>query len=278
MWVWHGPHLSSGSNTKCFSRVISRPPLQEMLTSSSAHKKQWDESGGPQDATAVQLSRPFWSRAPEQRGRLRHSSNMNRLQKTPFFIFFGGGSIACFCILQPNPLGFLYEEVKLERGNCFFYTTQGKASWFFSVYWSIARSFHHSCNFSIRGFIFRFQFVVPVLLPDFDLWHLLGDSGASSPSCVTSRGSFQCPISPLAYRCFAERLLRRHVSAVAFLAFNSSVRTEEFLCQFCPSSCWWFQQNAQCLKPAVDCFPPAVVIVCQSLMFYAVVVRLLFLG
>lgn len=115
-------------------------------------------------------------------------------------------------------------EVKLELGNCFFYTTWGKASLLFSLYWSIAHSFHHSCDFSIRGFIFRRQFVVP----DSDLWLLLGDSGASSPGCVTYRGSFQCPISSLAYRCFAERLHRRHVSSVAFQVFNSSVRVRRF--------------------------------------------------
>lgn len=65
------------------------------------------------------------------------------------------GDITYFCILQPNSLGFLYEEVKLELGNCFFYTTWGRAPLFFSVYWSIAHSFQHSCDFSIRGFIFH---------------------------------------------------------------------------------------------------------------------------
>lgn len=217
MCVSHGPHLSSGSNAECFSRVISRPPLQEMLTSSSAHKKQWDESGGPHDATAVQLSRPFWCRAPEQRGMLGYTSNMNRLQMTHFW---GGGGVLHIFASYSQILWVFYMMRWNESSGTFFSTQPEEKLLYFSVYWSIAHSFHHSCDFSIRGFIFRGQFVVPVLLPDSDLWHILGDSGASSPGCVTYRGSSQSPISPLAYRCFAERLLRRPVSAVAFQVFK----------------------------------------------------------
>lgn len=132
---------------------------------------------------------------------------------------FEGGVLHIFAFYS-QILWVFYMMRWSERSGTVFSTQPEEKLLYFSVYWSIAHSFHHSCDFSIRGFIFRGQFVVPVLLPDSDLWHLLGDSGASSPGCVTYRGSSQSPISPLAYRCFAERLLRRPVSAVAFQVFK----------------------------------------------------------
>lgn len=68
-----------------------------------------------------------WSRAPEQRGRLRHSSNMNRLQKTPFFYFFWGGEYCVFLHLTAKSFGFSIWGGEVRARELFFLHNPGKS-------------------------------------------------------------------------------------------------------------------------------------------------------
>lgn len=125
MWVSHGPYLSSRSNTECFSRVISRPPLQEMLASSSAKSSEMKAVVHMRQ----QLSSCLGPSAVEHQSS-KGCLDIQQYESVADDAIFGG-DIVYFCILKPNSLGFLYVEVKLELGNCFFLHSLRKSFFIF---------------------------------------------------------------------------------------------------------------------------------------------------